>query len=415
MNKKLSTQKQLTKPLFVLGFTIERASFYQAFLLLILFFIQAVPGHACSMYKITENGKTIVGNNEDWISPNSQFWFEPGDQQGYGVMYMGLLDNFAQGAINEAGLVFDGFGNPYLEVKNTAGKIDRPIGQVVREVMQTMDNVRDVKKYFSTINLGGMAGSMLVFVDRTGEYLIIEGDELIVGKEAEKTFSNFYYSQIQSIEEVELLNVQNGLQYLQSTASEGSVQYCGSVMNALSNPDQLTQYSTIYDLEALTVSVYLYHDFTQSVEIDLKEELGRGTHRTMIAELFPKNSIGYLHYAKYNNEEDPTEFLREWTAPYNESEDKLVRHGFAYNLNWVGYEWLLDKNNPQGAIAVFTYATALMPSQANLFDSLGEAYLANENYEEAIKSYAQSLILDPSNDNAIQMLERARTERNTNQ
>jgi len=27
---------------------------------------------ACTMYKITKDGKTIVGNNEDWFTPNTQ-------------------------------------------------------------------------------------------------------------------------------------------------------------------------------------------------------------------------------------------------------------------------------------------------------------------------------------------------------
>lgn len=101
------------------------------------FFLFSDLGISCSMYKITENGKTIVGNNEDWLSPNSQFWFVPDEEGQYGVTNVGLLDNFAQGAINEAGLVFDGFANPYLEVKNVDGKISTPIGQVVQNVMHS--------------------------------------------------------------------------------------------------------------------------------------------------------------------------------------------------------------------------------------------------------------------------------------
>ena len=377
----------------------------------ILLIGHTVFSNACSMHKITRDGKTIVGNNEDWISPNSQFWFDPGDQENYGVMYMGLLDNFAQGAINEAGLVFDGFGNPYLEVKNTAGKINKPISEVVKHVMQKMDEVRAVKEYFSTINLSSMAGSMLVFVDQSGDYLIVEGDELIIGNESEKTFSNFYYSQIDSIEEVTLANVQNGLQFLKTSKSEVSFDYCGSVMHSLSNVDNLTQYSTLYDLDQLTIKVYLYNDFTQAVELDLKNEIKKGERNVMIADLFPKDSKGYLHFAKYNDKTDPTKFLQEWTKPYAESEEKLVKHGFAFSLNWIGYEWLYEKNDAKSAIEIFKYATTLMPTQANLFDSLGEANLVNKNYEDAIISFARSLVLNPNNNNAIQMLERIRKEK----
>jgi len=46
-------------------------------------------GMACTMYKLTKDGKTIVGNNEDWTSPNGQFWFEAGTENTFGAMYMG--------------------------------------------------------------------------------------------------------------------------------------------------------------------------------------------------------------------------------------------------------------------------------------------------------------------------------------
>ena len=378
--------------------------------LLILLTALVQSGVACSMYKITNNGKTIVGNNEDWISPNSKFWFVPGGEGKYGVMNMGQLDNFVQGAINEAGLVFDGFGNPSLEVKNTEGKLNIPIGQAVEHIMQTMDNVMDVKKYFATINLSSFTNSMLVFVDRTGAYLIVEGDELIIGQEPEKTFSNFYYSQIESIDKVDLPNVQNGLKYLNESTGQPSLDYCGTVMDHLSNVDNLTQYSTIYDLDKLTIKVYLYNDFSNAIEINLMEELEKGTHETMIPELFPKESPGYIYYEKYNDEEEPTQYLREWIKPFKESEEKLVKHGFAFNLNWIGYEWLNGKNNVKAAIEVFYLATELMPNQANLYDSLGEAYLKNGNYEKANKSYMKSLALNPENENAKEVLSKIKKE-----
>ena len=99
--------------------------FAAAFLSILL--LAPVASTACSMYKLTQNGKTIVGNNEDFLSPNGQFWYESGSKGHYGVLYMGFLNNFAQGAINEKGLMFDGFFQPFLEVKNTEGKTDTPI------------------------------------------------------------------------------------------------------------------------------------------------------------------------------------------------------------------------------------------------------------------------------------------------
>ena len=235
--------------------------------LTIVFLLNPTIGAACTMYKITKNGKTIVGNNEDWISPNSQFWYEPGTNHKYGVMYMGLLDNFAQGGINEAGLVFDGFANPELPINNTEGKITTYIGTAIKNIMQEMKTVREVRNYLSTLNLSSLSSSQIVFVDKTGAYLIVEGDELIMGKEKEKAFSNFYYSQVSSEEEVKLENFQNGLKFLKNSRGKSSLPYCGKAMQHFSSSKLFgTQYSTIYDLDSLKVRVYLFHDYSEYID-----------------------------------------------------------------------------------------------------------------------------------------------------
>ncbi len=45
-----------------------------------------------------------------------------------------------------------------------------------------------------------------------------------------------------------------------------------------------------------------------------------------------------------------------------------------------------------------------MPNDADLYDSLGEAYMKKEDYENSTLSYKKSLVLDPSNKNASNML-----------
>ncbi|MCF6347674.1 MAG: tetratricopeptide repeat protein [Flavobacteriaceae bacterium] len=362
-------------------------------------------GVACSMYKLTKNGRTIVGNNEDYFSPNSQFWFEAGTKDTFGVMYMGLLDNFAQGAINEKGLVFDGFWEPYLEVKNTEAKIQIYIQDALKKVMQTMTNVKEVQSYLNTINLSSLEDGQLVFVDESGTYLIIEGDEMFLGNEAEKTFSNFYYSQIQSLDDVNLPYFQKGQEFLKNTQQSMALDYCSE---AMSNFAQFriapTQYTTIYDLEELTIRVHLFQDFSNYVEFDLKKELQKGNHRTMIADLFPKNSKGVKHYKKYNNPEHPTLLIEELLGDNVITEQEFLNQGFDNIINGLGYEWLNDIKNPKGAIKVFLYGVEIMPNHSNLHDSLGEAYFINKEWNNAIKNYAKSLSLNPENKNAIEMI-----------
>ena len=388
------------------------------FILTLLISVLLYPciGHTCSMYKITKNGKTFVGNNEDFLSPNNQFWFENAGDKKFGVMYMGRINNFAQGAINEAGLVFDGFANSELPITNTEGKAKVSIVKAIRNIIQTMATVEEVKEYLETINLSFLSSSMLVFVDQSGTYLIVEGELLIIGDDEEKSFSNFYYSQIKSVEEVDIPRFQKGLEFLKTTEAKANLDYCSRVMDHMkteSSEVTATQFSTIYDLTSLKIRVYLYTDFSEYVEIDLKKELKKGHHKTMMIDLFKKNkeSIAYKHYTQYNDAKNPVLFLQEKMNPEQYSEEELKNKGLNWGINVIGYEWLKDKKDPETAIKIFNYGISLMPNDFDFYDSLGEAYFDKKDWNTSIKNYAKSLSLNPNNDNAIKKIIECKTER----
>ncbi|MEM9052214.1 MAG: hypothetical protein AAGC47_09205 [Bacteroidota bacterium] len=363
-------------------------------------FLFCFQSFGCSMYKISKDGKTIVGNNEDWISPNSQFWFEKGEKGEFDSMYMGLLNRFPQGAMNSAGLVFDGFANDYMEIKNTEGKLSIPMPEAIQHVMKTMSKVNEVKAYLSTIDLSILATGQIVFVDQSGDYLIIEGGEMITGSELEQCFSNFYYSQIESIEEVDLDNVKNGLDFIRNSQSQSTIDYTSKVMQSMQSVGDLTQYTTVYDLEELKIRVYLFHDFSSYKEFTLDDFIKKGDHSVMIADLFPTESPGGKNYGAFNNPANPTEFYDNLVGDSKLTEAELESQGFSWIFNTIGYEWLIYKNDPKTAVSVFKRATELMPNNANLHDSLGEAYLANNQLKESKKAYEYSLELNPANEGA---------------
>lgn len=74
-------------------------------------------------------------------------------------------------------------------------------------------------------------------------------------------------------------------------------------------------------------------------------------------------------------------------------------------LNRLGYI-LLGTNRVKDAIEIFKLNVAAYPRAFNTYDSLGEAYLAGGNREEAIKNYKKSLELNPQNTNATDALRR---------
>ena len=77
------------------------------------------------------------------------------------------------------------------------------------------------------------------------------------------------------------------------------------------------------------------------------------------------------------------------------------------SLNSVGYT-MLNGEDFDGAIAVFRANTEKYPESANVWDSLGEAYMKAGRDVEAIEAYQESLALDPENENATEMVEQLR-------
>lgn len=72
-------------------------------------------------------------------------------------------------------------------------------------------------------------------------------------------------------------------------------------------------------------------------------------------------------------------------------------------VNDFGYA-KLGRKQYEEAVKAFEYNTTLYPNSANVYDSLGEAYMLAGNKELAIKNYEKSLELYPQNANAVEQL-----------
>jgi tetratricopeptide (TPR) repeat protein len=83
--------------------------------------------------------------------------------------------------------------------------------------------------------------------------------------------------------------------------------------------------------------------------------------------------------------------------------DTLFREG---TLNQMGYELLYAYRMTAEAIEVFRWNVEAYPTSFNVYDSLGEAYLADGKTNLAVANYRRSLDLNPQNTNAKNVLER---------
>jgi dienelactone hydrolase len=74
-------------------------------------------------------------------------------------------------------------------------------------------------------------------------------------------------------------------------------------------------------------------------------------------------------------------------------------------LNALGYE-LLFTNRVKEALEIFKLNVEMFPQAFNTYDSLGEAYAAAGDREQAVRNYKKSLELNPQNTNATEALKR---------
>lgn len=83
-------------------------------------------------------------------------------------------------------------------------------------------------------------------------------------------------------------------------------------------------------------------------------------------------------------------------STYNTSEEAINNFGYA----------LMNKNLYEEALKVLELNTKLYPHAFNTFDSYGEILLKMNRRRASIKAYKKSLLLNPKNDNATEMLKK---------
>ncbi len=275
---------------------------FQILAFLICLLLKDISSFSCSMFKITIYGKTMVGNNEDAWRLDSKIWFEPGTNGKYGSAYVGHNDLFPQGAMNEMGLVYDGFAVYPRQLKPVKGKlpIEDP-ASFLRMIMQKCKTVEEVHKLVNKYDRSIFNHSMILFIDKTGEYLILEVDTVLTGNNREYVLANFCPSTTNP-NDVKIPRFIRGNKFLKDNVPDSSLQFCLSVMDTMhecrGKIGDGTTYTSIYDLQEGIIYLYFYHDFKHVVKFNLQQELGKGNHIIRMLDIFPPNPE-YQKFAEY--------------------------------------------------------------------------------------------------------------------
>lgn len=376
--------------------------------LIVLIFVSTQDASCCSMFKLTMYGKTMVGNNEDYWNPNTRIWFERGTAKEHGAVYLGFDDFWPQGGMNDAGLVYDGFAMDYLAINDTLGK--KSLGNsFLRDIMRSCTMVEEVKKYFSQYNLHGLETSMLLFVDKTGKYLVVEGDSLIIGNDQAYVLSNFYPSQVKSEKDIDIPFYHRGKKLLESR-KDTSISFCASVMDSMHQERAWgggTMYTSIYDLKEGLVYLYYFRDYTHVVKFNLIQELKKEDYSLIIPKLFLDNKKGQAFFNDYNAVNSALDLykdsdvfsdsvrLNNVTNTLFKNNMKLISR-FTSKITEIGNSWL-EKGNYVAAISVFKINVRLMPESWLAYKMLADSYFKNNQSDSALVNYKKSIKFNQDN------------------
>lgn len=260
-------------------------------------------GRCCSMYKVSQNNCTMVGNNEDSWGRDSQIWFEPKGPGKYGVVCVGYARKQLNpdGAMNEAGLCFDAFSMPHRTnvPKRDMKKSDFSYSNL-KEIMQQFQTVEEVYTYLKQKNLQVLNGSplfhggMLLFVDKKGNYLVVEADKMSMGSDPTFVLANFSIAHTKNLKTIKMERYCKGVSFLQKYPYKTNLSYCEALSETMSvNRPKIgdgTLYTNIFDLNKGLVHLYFYRDFQNKITFDLKNELKKGHRVYDMASLFHTNS-----------------------------------------------------------------------------------------------------------------------------
>lgn len=297
-----------------------KKGFFRVALLLLASCFFAGASFACSGYKVTVGGKTMMGANEDAWRTTPHIWFETAtDSAALGAVFTGSRFDGANGyapqsGMNEAGLSFQRLASPIgSSPKKPVGSkpIENPT-QYLKDILHRCKTVEEVQAYIRQYRQSDFAGDVFLYVDQSGRYLTVEPYALTLGNESKYVISNFCPSATSPPEANRLGRYRNGAAFLQNKL-DTSLEFCRALSDTMhvcrAKIGDGTLLTSIYDLNAGTVNLYFYHNYGHTVRFNLKEELQKGAHSLAVPTLFPTNGE-FEHFRAYQTpQNNPTMLL----------------------------------------------------------------------------------------------------------
>jgi len=252
---------------------------------------------ACTGFMAKKDNKVLAGHNEDWWDPDPYINIVPPKNGNQGYIYFecklwGSTEGKIFAGVNDQGLFFTIYATPKLNVKFKPFKpllMEDPLFYFI----QKFSTVDEVIGYLTSYNLWltnfiGLNTNQFFFVDRTGNSVIFEGDDINYKEGEFQAVTNFLQSHPELGGSFNALERYETAISMLENMSEISVDYFKNIANATHNEKIRvpTQYSFICDLKNNIMYLYHFHNYENVVIIDMEEEFENGEQRIYLPSLF---------------------------------------------------------------------------------------------------------------------------------
>lgn len=358
--------------------------------LLIVLFENSIQ--ACSMYKITVDGKTMVGCNHDaWLS-TPKIWFENAKKPNeYGAGFTGAREvtdgrTAPQSGMNEVGLTFSRLvayypkqDNPFTERLKIENEVD-----YLSDILHKCATVEEVKKYIEQYDHSIFLDDVYIYIDSSGNYLIVEPYHLFFGNDPKYVLANFCPSITANEQARKMERYRNGEDFLKTHEVNASLSFCSALSDTMhvcrSRNGDGTLLTSIWDTKDGIVNLYFYHSYESTVQFKLTEMLSKGDQVLNVPDLFPQNS--------------EFERLKSYKTPFNTPALRILLVGLAGTLAFFSLLLCLSViGNRNTAVSL---KTVMLTSVMNVFLTAYLFILATNRsiyyFDAPFKHYSSNII-----------------------
>jgi len=130
---------------------------------------------------------------------------------------------------------------------------------------------------------------MLFFADANGGCLLLEPDTLFTGNDTWYALSNWRMSTCSDPATIPIPRFQDGRQLLKSGSGaslEGAEEVLATMSDCREKMGEGTLSSVLFDPQETQAHLYFYHDLSERITFDLKDELAKGDRSVDMASLF---------------------------------------------------------------------------------------------------------------------------------